>query len=132
MANTVTFSVGGSGGGSKIKSIQHVSFSLSSDKFSEKSSVVWELTLPLEHVINPDKSIVMVPPVIHGHGTLRSSGSGSSRRAFSYRTALSSIENDSITISCLYVTHDGILRDPIDAIDWVEDVINTIQIIEFE
>lgn len=131
MANTVTFSVGGSGGGgSKIKSIQHVSFSLSSDKFSEKSSVVWELTLPLEHVINPDKSIVMVPPVIHGHGTLRDSGS--TRRAFSYRTALSSIENDSITISCLYVTYNGVLRDPINDINWVEDVINTIQVIEFE
>ena len=131
MANTVTFSVGGSGGGgSKIKSIQHVSFSLSSDKFSEKSSVVWELTLPLEHVINPDKSIVMVPPVIHGHGTLR--GSGSTRCAFSYRTALSSIENDSITISCLYVTGDLAVRDPIDEINWIEDVINTIQIIEFE
>ena len=131
MANTVTFSVGGSGGGgSKIKSIQHVSFSLSSDKFSEKSSVVWELTLPLEHVINPDKSIVMVPPVIHGHGTLRASGS--TRRDFSYRTALSSIENDSITISCLYVTYNGVWRDPINDINWVEDVINTIQVIEFE
>ena len=131
MANTVTFSVGGSGGGgSKIKSIQHVSLSLSSDKFSEKSSGVWELTLPLEHVINPDKSIVMVPPVIHGHGILR--GSGSTLRAFSYRTALSSIENDSITISCLYVTYTGELRDPIDDIQWSEDVINTIQIIEFE
>ena len=131
MANTVTFSVGGSGGGgSKIKSIQHVSFSLSSDKFSEKSSGVWELTLPLEHVINPDKSIVMVPPFIHGHGTIR--GSGSTRYAFSYRTALSSIENDSITISCLYVMDDFAVRDPIDEIDWIEDVINTIQIIEFE
>ena len=131
MANTVTFSVGGSGGGgSKIKSIQHVSFSLSSDKFSEKSSVVWELTLPLEHVINPDKSIVMVPPVIHGHRTLRAPRS--TRRDFSYRTALSSIENDSITISCLYVTYNGVWRDPINDINWVEDVINTIQVIEFE
>ena len=131
MANTVTFSVGGSGGGgSKIKSIQHVSFSLSSDKFSEKSSAVWELTLPLEHVINPDKSIVMVPPFIHGHGTIR--GAGSTPHAFSYRTALSSIENDSITISCLYVMDDFAVRDPIDEIDWIEDVINTIQIIEFE
>ena len=131
MANTVTFSVGGSGGGgSKIKSIQHVSFSLSSDKFSEKSSVVWELTLPLEHVINPDKSIVMVPPFIHGYGTIR--GAGSRHYAFSYRTALSSIENDSITISCLYATGDLAGRDPIDEINWIEDVINTIQIIEFE
>ena len=131
MANTVTFSVGGSGGGgSKIKSIQHVSFSLSSDKFSEKSPVVWELTLPLEHVINPDKSIVIVPPIIHGDGTLI--GAVTVYHVFSYYTTLTSIENDSITISCVYTSYSASNRDPITEISWTDNIINTIQIIEFE
>lgn len=131
MANTVTFSVGGSGGGgSNIKSIQHVSFSLSSDKFSEKDSDVWELTLPLEHVINPDKSIVIVPPIIHGYGNLI--GTVTVYPVFSYYTTLTSIENDSITISCVYTTHSTSDRDPITKISWTDNIINTIQIIEFE
>ena len=131
MANTVTFSVGGSGGGgSNIKSIQHVSFSLSSDKFSEKDSDVWELTLPLEHVINPDKSIVIVPPIIHGYGS--HIDAVIVYPVFSYYTTLTSIENDSITISCVYTTHSTSDRDPITKISWTDNIINTIQIIEFE
>ena len=131
MANTVTFSVGGSGGGgSNIKSVQRVPFSLSSDKFSEKSSDVWELTLPLEHVINPDKSIVIVPPIIHGHGNLI--GAVTVYHVFSYYTTLTSIENDSITISCVYTSYSASNRDPITEISWTDNIINTIQIIEFE
>lgn len=131
MANTVTFSVGGSGGGgSNIKSVQRVPFSLSSDKFSEKGSDVWELTLPLEHVINPDKSIVIVPPIIHGHGNLI--GSVTVYHVFSYYTTLTSIENDSITISCVYTSYSASNRDPITEISWTDNIINTIQIIEFE
>ena len=131
MANTVTFSVGGSGGGgSNIKSIQHVSFSLSSDKFSEKDSDVWELTLPLEHVINPDKSIVIVPPTIHGYGGLIDAVTV--YPVFSYYTTLTSIENDSITISCVYTSYSASNRDPITEIRWTDNIINTIQIIEFE
>ena len=131
MANTVTFSVGGSGGGgSNIKSIQRVSFSLSSDKFSEKDDDVWELTLPLEHVINPDKSIVIVPPIIHGYGGLI--GTVTVYPVFSYYTTLTSIENDSITISCVYTSYSASNRDPITEISWTDNIINTIQIIEFE
>ena len=131
MANTVTFSVGGSGGGgSNIKSVQRVPFSLSSDKFSEKSSDVWELTLPLEHVINPDKSIVIVPPIIHGHGNLI--GAGTAYPVFSYYTTLTSIKNDSITISCVYTSYGDSDCDPITEISWTDIIINTIQIIEFE
>lgn len=131
MANTVTFSVGGSGGGgSNIKSVQRVPFSLSSDKFSEKGSDVWELTLPLEHVINPDKSIVIVPPIIHGNGNLI--GAVTVYHVFSYYTTLTSIENDSITISCVYTSYSASNRDPITEISWTDNIINTIQIIEFE
>lgn len=131
MANTVTFSVGGSGGGgSNIKSVQRVPFSLSSDKFSEKGSDVWELTLPLEHVINPDKSIVIVPPIIHGHGN--NIGSVTVYHVFSYYTTLTSIENDSITISCVYTSYSASNHDPITEISWTDNIINTIQVIEFE
>ena len=131
MANTVTFSVGGSGGGgSNIKSIQRVPFSLSSDKFSEKDSDVWELTLPLEHVINPDKSIVIVPPIIHGYGSLINAVTV--YPVFSYYTTLTSIENDSITISCVHTSYSTSDRDPITEIRWTDNIINTIQIIEFE
>lgn len=131
MANTVTFSVGGSGGGgSNIKSVQRVPFSLSSDKFSEKGSDVWELTLPLEHVINPDKSIVIVPPIIHGYGNLINDVT--LYHVFSYYTTLTSIENDSITISCVYTSYSPSDRDPITEITWEDYINNTIQIIEFE
>ena len=131
MANTVTFSVGGSGGGgSNIKSVQRVPFSLSSDKFSEKDSDVWELTLPLEHVINPDKSIVIVPPIIHGYG--HHIDNVIVYPVFSYYTTLTSIENDSITISCVYTSYNTYDRDPITKIRWTDTIINTIQIIEFE
>ena len=99
MANTVTFSVGGSGGGgSNIKSIQHVSFSLSRDKFSEIPGIwnAWFVTIPLENVISPDKSIIISPHTICGCGT---STGVSGTKIWVYRVVLSSIESNSITLN---------------------------------
>lgn len=132
MANTVTFSLGGSGGGgSKIKSIQHVSFSLSRDKFSEITPYVdaWFVTIPLENVINPDKSIIISPHTICGCGT---STNTSGTKLWVYKVVLSSIESNSITLNCITDDSGYTSKDPITEITWEDYVNNTIQIIEFE
>ena len=132
MANTVTFSVGGSGGGgSNIKSIQHVSFSLSRDKFSEIPDIwnAWFVTIPLENVINPDKSIIITPHTICGCGT---STDVSGTKIWVYRVVLSSIESNSITLNCIIDDSGYASKDPITEITWEDYINNTIQIIEFE
>ena len=73
MANTVTFSVGGSGGGGVIKSIQHIPFRVDDyqkiDGFCLGSYVnnVWfyQISINLDHAVDPDKTIVIYPQNIY-------------------------------------------------------------------
>ena len=68
MANTVTFSVGGSGGGSMVKSIQHIVFRADNyqeiDGFAEGSGTtlmnkIYQISINLDHDVDPDKTIVI-------------------------------------------------------------------------
>ena len=68
MANTVTFSVGGSGGGGVIKSIQHIVFRADNyqeiDGFAEGSGTtpmtkIYQISINLDHDVDPDKTIVI-------------------------------------------------------------------------
>ena len=132
MANTVTFSVGGSGGGLGIKSIHNVSFTLDGDKFRyiDDTDNLFGLTIPLENTINPDKSIVIVPPTVLGYGNIP--GTFPKNRQWLYHTALHDIGSDSITLVCFDASENAIGRDPVDEIRWTDYSVNTIQIIEFE
>lgn len=66
MANTVTFSLGGSGGGGVIKSIQHIVFRV--DDYQEidgfavdtsSSNKIYQISINLDHDVDPDKTIVI-------------------------------------------------------------------------
>lgn len=66
MANTVTFSVGGFGGGGVIKSIQHIVFRVDDyqeiDGFAEDTSStnkIYQISINLDHDVDPDKTIVI-------------------------------------------------------------------------
>ena len=70
MANTVTFSVGGFGGGGVIKSIQHIVFRVDDyqeiDGFVEDSSSTtrfYQISINLAHDVDPDKTIVIYQSV---------------------------------------------------------------------
>lgn len=132
MANTVTFSVGGTGGGLGIKSIHNVSFTLDGDKFRyiDDAGVLLGLTISLENTINPDKSIVIVPPTVQGYGNIP--GVFPKNRQWLYYTALHDIGSDSITLVCFDASENASGRDPVDEIRWTDYSVNTIQIIEFE
>ena len=73
MANTVTFSVGGFGGGGVIKSIQHIPFRVDDyqmiDGFSLGSYVnnvrFYQISINLDHAVDPDKTIVIYPQNIY-------------------------------------------------------------------
>ena len=132
MANTVTFSIGGTGGGLGIKSIHNVSFTLDGDKFRyiDGAGVLFGLTISLENTINPDKSLVIVPPTVQGYGNVP--GVITENRQWLYYTALHDIGSDSITLVCFDASENPRGRDPVDDISWTDNIINTIQIIEFE
>ena len=132
MANTVTFSVGGTGGGLGIKSIHNVSFTLNGDKFRyiDDAGALLGLTISLENTINPDKSIVIVPPTVQGYGNIP--GVMPDNRQWLYHTALHDIGSDSITLVCFAASENAHGRDPVDEIRWTDYSVNTIQIIEFE
>ena len=70
MANTVTFSVGGFGGGGVIKSIQHIVFRVDDyqeiDGFAEDRSSTtrfYQISINLAHDVDPDKTIVIYQSV---------------------------------------------------------------------
>lgn len=73
MANTVTFSVGGFGGGGVIKSIQHIPFRVDDyqmiDGFCLGSSSnnvrFYQISINLDHAVDPDKTIVIYPQNIY-------------------------------------------------------------------
>ena len=73
MANTVTFSVGGFGGGGVIKSIQHIPFRVDDcqmiDGFCLGSYVnkvrFYQISINLDHAVDPDKTIVIYPQNIY-------------------------------------------------------------------
>lgn len=74
MANTVTFSVGGSGGGGVIKSIQHIVFRVDDrqviDGFgtgtsSDYMTKFYQISVNLDHAVDPDKTIVIYPQNIY-------------------------------------------------------------------
>ena len=72
MANTVTFSVGGFGGGGVIKSIQHIVFRVDDyqeiDGFAEDTSSTtrfYQISINLAHDVDPDKTIVIYPQNIY-------------------------------------------------------------------
>ena len=73
MANTVTFSVGGFGGGGVIKSIQHIVFRVDDyqviDGFCLGSHVnnvrFYQISINLDHAVDPDKTIVIYPQNIY-------------------------------------------------------------------
>ena len=73
MANTVTFSVGGFGGGGVIKSIQHIPFRVDDyqriDGFclgSPSNNVrFYQISINLDHAVDPDKTIVIYPQNIY-------------------------------------------------------------------
>lgn len=74
MANTVTFSVGGSGGGGVIKSIQHIVFRADDsqviDGFGTGTSSAsmkkfYQISVNLDHAVDPDKTIVIYPQNIY-------------------------------------------------------------------
>ena len=75
MANTVTFSVGGFGGGGVIKSIQHIVFRVDDyqeiDGFAEDTSsttTFYQISINLAHDVDPDKTIVIYQSDIYMRG----------------------------------------------------------------
>lgn len=127
MANTVTFSVGGSGGGGGvIKSIQHIPFRVDDyqmiDGYCVGSYVnnvrFYQITVNLEHDVNPDKTIVIYQPDIYLVDNPDSGGYTELRAAV---IVLSEITANSIKfMKTNLVTDRGELPDQI------------IQVIEFE
>lgn len=75
MANTVTFSVGGFGGGGVIKSIQHIVFRVDDyqeiDGFAEdlsSTTTFYQISINLAHDVDPDKTIVIYQSDIYMRG----------------------------------------------------------------
>ena len=132
MANSIAFSVGGSGGGSVIKSIKKISVSLGDVDITEykNGSTVYSIDVPIGSTIDPDKSIVLFPQQIIGMSKHTSAGSVGTRYTL-YTTVplLYEIAEDQITI-LLEQTTNG-LSSLVNA-TFVADVYNIIQIIEFE
>ena len=126
MANTVTFSVGGFGCGGVIKSIQHIPFRVDDyqmiDGYCVGSYVnnvrFYQVTVNLDHAVDPDKTIVIYQPDIYLVDNPDSGGYTELRSAV---IVLSKITENSITfIKTNSVTDRGELPDQI------------IQVIEFE
>lgn len=73
MANTVTFSVGGFGGGGVIKSIQHIPFRVDDYQMIDGFYVgsytnngrFYQISINLDHAVDPDKTIVIYPQNIY-------------------------------------------------------------------
>ena len=132
MANSIAFSVGGSGGGSVIKSIKKISVSLGDVDITEykNGSSVYSIDVPIGSTIDPDKSIVLFPQQIIGMTKYTSDGSAGTRYTL-YTTVplLYEIAEDQITI-LLKQTANGLTS--LDKATFVADVYNIIQIIEFE
>lgn len=82
MANTVTFSVGGFGGGGVIKSIQHIPFHVDDyqmiDGFCSgpysNNVRFYQISINLDHAVDPDKTIVIYPQNIYMVGNPDASG----------------------------------------------------------
>ena len=132
MANSIAFSVGGSGGGSVIKSIKKISVSLGDVDITEykNGSNVYSIDVPIGSTIDPDKSIVLFPQQIIGMSKYNSNGSGGTRYTLHTTVPLLyEIAEDQITI--LLEQTDGALGS-LDNTPFVVDVYNIIQIIEFE
>ena len=128
MANTVTFSVGGSGGGGVIKSIQYIVFRVDDyqviDGFGTGTSSVsmqkfYQISVNLDHAVNPDKTIVIYPQNIYIPGGVQPS-SGAWVALIENVIILSKITENSIK----FVNEGGI--------DMCELPDQIIQVIEFE
>lgn len=126
MANTVTFSVGGFGGGGVIKSIQHIPFRVDDyqriDGFclgSPSNNVrFYQISINLDHAVDPDKTIVIYPQNIYMVDNPDASGYTSLEAAV---IVLSKITENSIKFMKMSSVDDSnILPDQI------------IQVIEFE
>ena len=126
MANTVTFSVGGFGGGGVIKSIQHIPFRVDDyqriDGFclgSPSNNVrFYQISINLDHAVDPDKTIVIYPQNIYMVDNPDASGYTSLENAV---IVLSKITENSIKFMKMGSVDDSnILPDQI------------IQVIEFE
>ena len=126
MANTVTFSVGGFGGGGVIKSIQHIPFRVDDyqriDGFclgSPSNNVrFYQISINLDHAVDPDKTIVIYPQNIYMVDNPDASGDTSLEAAV---IVLSKITENSIKFMKMSSVDDSnILPDQI------------IQVIEFE
>lgn len=131
MANSIAFSVG-SGGCSVIKSIQKISVSLRDVDITEyrNGSNVYIIDVPIGRIIDPDKSIVILPQHIIGMYKYTSGGDGGTRYTlYSTVPMLYEISEDRITI-LLEQTPMGL--SSLDKVTFVADVYNIIQIIEFE
>lgn len=127
MANTVTFSVGGSGGGGGvIKSIQHIVFRVDDyqliDGFGEGSTEeFYQISVNLDHAVDPDKTIVIYQTdmYIYAHSQ---PGSG-----LFAKLALSSIVLSKITENTInFITSDSAVTFTNELPDQI------IQVIEFE
>ena len=131
MANSIAFSVG-SGGCSVIKSIQKISVSLRDVDTTEyrNGSDVYIIDVPIGRIIDPDKSIVILPQHIIGMDKYNSAGDGGTRYTlYSTVPMLYEITEDQITI-LIGQTTNGL--SSLDNVTFVADVYNIIQIIEFE
>ena len=124
MSNSIAFSVGGSGGGSAIKSIQKISVSLGDVDITtyRYGTGTFIIDVPIGRTIDPDKSIVILPQHIIGMNS-----GGTKYTIYSTTPLLYEIAEDQITILLEQTTGNSL-----DAVSFVADVYNIIQIIEFE
>ena len=124
MSNSIAFSVGGSGGGSAIKSIQKISVSLGDVDITtyRYGTGTFIIDVPIGRTIDPDKSIVILPQHIIGMNSR-----GTKYTIYSTTPLLYEIAEDQITILLEQTT-----GNPLDTVSFVADVYNIIQIIEFE
>ena len=129
MANTVTFSVGGFGGGGVIKSIQHIVFRVDDyqeiDGFAEDTSStnkIYQISINLDHDVDPDKTIVIYQSDIYMRDSSQP-GDHSFTSLREKRIVLSKITENSINfITSTYIT--SIFTNPFPD--------QIIQVIEFE
>ena len=126
MANTVTFSVGGFGGGGVIKSIQHIPFRVDDyqriDGFclgSPSNNVrFYQISINLDHAVDPDKTIVIYPQNIYMVNNPDASG-------------YTSLENAVIVLS--KITENSIKFMKMGSVDDSNELPDQIiQVIEFE
>ena len=126
MANTVTFSVGGFGGGGVIKSIQHIPFRVDDyqriDGFclgSPSNNVrFYQISINLDHAVDPDKTIVIYPQNIYMVNNPDASG-------------YTSLENAVIVLS--KITENSIKFMKMGSVDDSNNLPDQIiQVIEFE